>query len=465
MPTLNNAMYIGLSGMRASQIGLNVTGQNISNVNAEGYTRQTVKLEANAPIRINNQVFGTGVNIKEISRYRDAFIDRQYRNENGRMGDLSKQSESLSLIEGVINEPSDSGLQNVIKNFFNSLQDLAGNPESSSIRVTVREQGRALGWMFQQVHNQLEKISESKNFEITDRVSQINSILDRIAALNVEIGKTEGLGQQANDLRDTRDNLLDDLSGLVDMSVTEDPANGSATVSINGQAFVVQGEALHLEAQSSNQDGKEVVRVINPTNKLEIEFTSGELAGMMAVRDKIVPTIQDNLDILAKSIIDSVNAIHIKGYGLQGNRLSAPTGLKFFEGTDSSTIQLSFAIENDPGNIAASLSGEPGDNSNALAMAQLRNERLLNNNSFSFEDFLGGVVSTFGLETVNVQERLDNQERLTQHVENFRESMFGVNLDEELANLIRFEKAFGASARLITTVADMMDIVVNLGRY
>lgn len=465
MATLSNAMYIGLSGLKANQMGLNVTGQNISNVNTTGYTRQKVVLEANNPITINKHVFGTGVNVQAIARFRDSFIDRQYRSENGSLGNLYKQAESLSLLEGILNEPSDTGLHNSIKNFFNSLQDLAGNPESSSVRVTVREQGRAMARMFQQVQSQLDQVRNSKNFEITDRVTQINSILDRIGSLNVEIGKTEALGRQANDLRDGRDNLLDELSGLVDMSVTEDPLNGSATVSINGQAFVVQGKVLHLKAESQNVDGSEMIRVINPTNNLEMTFSSGELAGMLYIRDTVVPKLQADLDILAKSIIDNVNAIHMQGYGLQGNRSTPPTNIKFFEGTGAASMQLSFAIENDPGNIAASLTGEPGDNSNALALAQLRGARVLSNDSFTFEDFLGGMISTFGLETVNVMERMDNQERLTQHLLNFRESMNGVNLDEELMFLIRYQKAFGASARVLTTVADMMDIVVNLGRY
>jgi flagellar hook-associated protein 1 len=465
MPTINNAMYIGLSGLKASQMGLNVTGQNIANINTEGYTRQKAILESNDPIIVNQNVFGTGVNLGEITRTRDAFIDNQYRSENGLRSDLDKQAESLDLIEGVINEPSDTGLQNSIINFFNSLQDLATNPESSSVRTTVREQGRAMARMFQQVGTQLNKIADNKNFEIIDSVSEANSILQRVASLNVEIGKTEALGRQANDLRDSRDLLLDKLSGLVDVTTTEDKFNGSVIVSINGQAFVVQGEYLQLKTESRNIDGVEKVRVINPTNNVEMEFGSGELHGMIEVRDRIVPDLQAQLDELAGAIIDNVNTIHKQGYGLQGSRETAPTGIDFFDGTDAASIKLSFDIENDPGNIAASLSGEPGDNSNSLALAQLRNTPVLNNDTFTFEDYLGGMISTFGLETVSVKERLDNQEKLTEHLENFRESLSGVNLDEELTNLVVFQKAFGANARLLTTVTEMLDIVVNLGRY
>ncbi|MCE5270081.1 flagellar hook-associated protein FlgK [bacterium] len=465
MPTINNAMYIGLSGLKASQMGLNVAGQNIANVNTEGYTRQKIVLEANRPIIINKGVFGTGVNLAEVSRTRDAFIDRQFRNENALQGDLDKQAQSLELIEGVINEPSDTGLSNAIKNFFNSLQDLSTNPESSSVRTTVREQGRALARMFNQVHSQLDKIKDNKNFEIIDDVAEVNSILERVASLNVEIGKTEALGRQANDLRDSRDLLLDKLSGLVDMTTSEDPNNGSVVVSINGQAFVVQSEVLKLKTEAENINGTEKVRVLNPTNNVEMKFSSGELNGLIEVRDRIVPELQGKLDELAKSIIDNVNTIHRKGYGLQGSRETPPTGINFFDGDDAASIQLSFDIENDPGNIAASSNGEPGDNSNSLAIAQLRNTRVLNNNTFTFEDYLGGMISTFGLETVSVKERLDNQEKLTEHLQNTRESLSGVNLDEELTNLVVFQKAFGANARILTTVNEMMDIVINLGKY
>jgi flagellar hook-associated protein 1 len=464
MPTLNNALFIGLSGLKANQMGLNVTGQNIANVNTEGYTRQKLILQTNKPLVMPRAIFGTGVGVSEVARYRDAFIDRQFRSENELLGSLDKQTESLKLIESVVNEPSDTGLQNALNNFFNSLQDLSAAPESSSVRTTVREQGRALAGMFTQMRSQLDKIRDNKNFEIIDRVAEINSILERVGSLNGEIGKTEALGRQANDLRDSRDKLLDDLSKIVDMQATEDPANGSVTVTVAGQAFVVLSEVLELKTESKNIDGQEIVQVISPTENKPLSFTSGQMSGMMEVRDRIVPNIQKQMDELAASVISEVNDVHRQGYGLKGSRSNPPTGIDFFSGTDSRTISLSSEIANDPGNIAASKTGEPGDNSNVLELAQLRNKRVLNGNSFTFEDYLGGMVSSFGLETLSVKEGLDNQQRLVDSLTNFRESLNGVNMDEELTALIRFQQAFGANARVISTVSQMMDLVVNLGQ-
>ncbi|MEA1996906.1 MAG: flagellar hook-associated protein FlgK [Gemmatimonadota bacterium] len=465
MPTLNNVLNIGLSGLKSNQVGLNVTGQNIANINTEGYTRQQLVLESAKQIVVGNQAYGTGVNLQAIARFRDAFIDRQFREENETMGSLEKQAESMDLIEGILNEPSDSGLHEMIKNFFNSLQDLTTNPESSSVRTTVREQGRSLARMFNQVWSQLETVRDNKNFEIIDRVSNANEILDNIGVLNVEISGTETMGRKANDLRDSRDQLLDRLSRIVDMTAYEDPENGSVTVSIEGRNFVTLNHVVHLEAEASENDNELLFQVINTTDKEVVKFSSGELHGLFEVRDNRIPRLQTRIDELAQAIINKINDVHRKGYGIQGGRSSLPTGIDFFQGDDAASMKLSSQLESDPNNIAASKTGAPGDNSNALEMAQLRNKGVLNENSFSFEDYLGSLVSSLGLETVNIKERLDNQDRMVQHLKNFRESIIGVNLDEELINMIRYQKAFGANARMLSTVNEMMEVVVQLGRY
>jgi len=465
MATLTNALQIGLKSLKANQAGLNVTGHNISNINTEGYTRQQVVLNASRPVRLPQGIFGTGVNISNVLRYREASIDRQFRQQSQYLGNLDKQASSLDLIEGIIREPSETGLQNAIKNFFNSLQDLSTEPESSSVRTTVRERGIALTKMFNQVHNQLEEIRQSKNFEVLDTVTEINHILDQVANLNLEISYTESLGRQANDMRDSRDNLLDKLSRLVDMSASEDPANSTTIVTIAGQAFVVIGNAVNLETKSVSEDGVEYIQVLNPMDNTLIKTTSGELHGLLEVRDRIIPSLTEQLDELAAAIINEVNAVHRKGYGIQGNRDHPPTNLDFFAGTNAADMHLSFNLVNDSRNIAASISGAPGDNGNALELAQLRSAKILNNGSFTIEDFLSSMVSTFGLKTLSIKEGMENQQRLVDHLDNFRESLYGVNLDEELINLIRFQQAFGASARVLTTVNEMMGILAILGRY
>ena len=465
MATLNNAINISLSGLKANQAGLNVTGHNISNINTEGYTRQQVELDTARPVKLQQGIFGMGVNIAEVRRYREAAIDRQFRNQNQFLGNLNKQSETLSLIEGIINEPSDTGLQNAIKNFFNSLQDLATNPESSSVRTTVREQGNSLSKIFNQVRSQLDQIRHNKNFEILDTVTEINQFLQQIANLNIEISHIEALGERANDMRDTRDNLLDKLSRLIDMRAVEDPTNSTTIVTITGQAFVVIDNALQLKVKSVNEGGKEVIKILNPTDDRQMKPTSGELSGLLEVRDRIIPELIEQIDELAAAIINEVNAVHRQGYGLQGNRDRPPTNMDFFTGTDAYSMALSPNLVNDSRNIAASKSGAPGDNMNALELAQLRNTQVLNQGSFTFEDFLGGIVSTFGLEVRSVKEDLNNQQRLVDHLDNYRESLYGVNLDEELVKMIRFQQAFGANARIMSTVNELMGIVVILGKY
>ncbi|MEA2062082.1 MAG: flagellar hook-associated protein FlgK, partial [Gemmatimonadota bacterium] len=372
MPTLSNALQIGLSGLKANQMGLNVTGHNISNVNNEGYTRQSLVMESKSPIQVLKKIFGTGVDVTEVRRYRESFVDRQFREQNQRLGNLAKQSKSLDLVEGILNEPSDTGLHNAIKNFFNSLQDLSVNPESSSVRTTVREEGRSLSRIFNQTNNQLESIRHGKNFEITDTVTKVNQIMDQIGLLNVEIGQIEALGRQANDMRDSRDQLLDKLSKLVDITAVEDPANSTIIVSISGIAMVVMGDVNHLEAESVSEQGKEYIKVTNPLDDQPMKISGGELAGLFEIRDKILPELIEDIDKLAGAMITEINSVHRQGYGLKGNRSYVPTDIDFFQGENAGDMALSYEISSDPGNIATSKSGAPGDNENALALAQLR---------------------------------------------------------------------------------------------
>ena len=465
MPTLNNAMNLALTGLKAGQMGLNVAGHNISNVNTEGYTRQELVQQAASPVTINKFSFGTGVDILDISRTRDAFVDDQYRSRNEELGNFQKQAESLSLIEGLINEPSDTSLHNTIKNFFNSMQDLATNPESSSVRATVREQGRAMTTMFNQISNGLQNLQESKNFEITDIVDGINERLRKLSELNLDIARSSAPGRTNNDLADQRDVLLDELSGMVDMNSFEDPATGTVTVTISGQAFVVNGNYLQLETDIDYVNDQQFVKVLNPTDKSEMPISSGELYGLLQIRDETIPDLISELDTLASSIIESVNEIHREGYGIQGSRASIPTNLDFFDGTDASTISLSYEILSDPSNIAASADGKPGDNSNALAIAQLRNAEILNNDSFTFEDYLAGMVSSLGLEAESMYSKVDTQQVLVNSLQNYREQLFGVNMDEELTNLIKYQQSFNAAARVITTVNELMGVVVRLGQF
>jgi len=259
--------------------------------------------------------------------------------------------------------------------------------------------------------------------------------------------------------------LLDDLSRIVDISADEDPANGTFTVSISGQSFVVISDVTHLEAKSVNVDGKEEIRIFNPEAKTEIQIRGGELHGLVEIRDNLIPGIQEDLDVLARAIIDEINAVHREGYGLQGSRTSPPTGIDFFQGEDARSIELSDLINNDPGNIAASAGGAAGDNVNALEMAMLRNKGVLSGGRFTFEDYLASTVSSFGLQSDTIKQRLENQEILVEHLYNFRESVVGVNLDEELVSLIQFQNAFGANARVISTTNEMMGVVVRLGQY
>ncbi|MCR4397980.1 MAG: flagellar hook-associated protein FlgK, partial [Firmicutes bacterium] len=366
--------------------------------------------------------------------------DMQLRTEMKKLGQYSTMSNALEEIEVVLNEPSESGLRSVLDAFWASLQELHANPESDAVRRTVRERAVTMADAINHMYRQLTDMQSDTDLSIRSKVEQINSLAEQISELNDEITRARASGDRANDLMDRRDVILDSLSKLIDIRVAENES-GWVRVTVGGIPLVeVNGTApIRVEQGASG-----FAELVWAGSGLEVAVTSGEIVGHMVVRDEILEQLKSDLNALAASIISEVNAQHALGFDYHGN-----PGGAFFKGTDAITIAIDDAIAADVALIAASSTGQVGDGSNALAMAQLKHKLTMRDDptappSATWDDFIRGITARIGVDADHAIKMAENEEWLITEIENRRQSISGVSLDEEMTNMIRFQHAYEA---------------------
>lgn len=459
-------LHIGVRALKAQQRALDVIGHNIANVNTEGYSRQRAELATTTPhtmpsmynIKQAGQV-GTGVEVTQILRIRESFIDERLRDNASLLGEWEQRSKALDEIETIFNEPTDDSLRKALDKFWGSLQELHNNPENGAVRANLRESAGALTDLFSAYHSQLKEYQSALNESVKNQVNQINTIAQRIADLNQNISAVHSTGENANDLMDKRDLLLDQLSKMVNIKVNYDN-RGNANVSIGGFALVSGEDYTQLKYEvDSKKNGYVAVKWAATDNPLQLQ--SGELKGILDSRDTIAQTYVDQLNDMARNFIREFNHIHQSGYGLNGS-----TGIEFFKGTDAATIRVSDAILdpiNGTNNIAAALSPNlEADGGNAQRLSDLMHKGMLSEDKVSMNDYWGGIITKLGIDSQRATRLMNNSSTINHQLSQQRQSVSAVSLDEEMANLIVFQQAYNAAAKTIATQAEMLETLIGI---
>ena len=444
MSDLMRILGIARRALNAHQAAMNSYGNNIANVNTEGYSRQRVTLKTATPLRTPQGFLGSGVSVENVERIRSTLVDQQIMGEKPSLNQYEFKNDALQFVEGVFNEPSDFGINRNLEDFFNSFHDLANDPESTAARSVVRQKGVALANNFNRIDRQLRAYQKQLNSELSQNVNEINRITSQIAKLNENIVKVEFGGVQAPDLRDQRDLLVDDLSKLVDVRTFEKEA-GSINVHVGGRALVVDShsEKLSLVTQSEAAAGPIVAFEQDGS---QVNFTNGKIKGILDVRDGNIPDYLSQLDQLAVSIATEVNAVHSGGYNL--NDIS---GINLFDPNTSGAHDFAMSVEvmNDANLIAASnVTGEPGNNNVALAIASLQDGLTINDGQLTFGDFYNSLISKLGSDTQEAGFLKSGYSLTVERLEFTRQSISGVSLDEEMTNMIEAQQAYTAATQL-----------------
>jgi flagellar hook-associated protein 1 FlgK len=456
MPGTFFGLETALRGLRAAQTGVDVTSHNVSNANTPGFSRQSAALATTPPYTIpamNNSTqagqMGTGVIVARIERARDVFLDIRFRAESGLWKQAQVSEQALHELEVVLNDPSSTGMHSLFGTYFNAWQDLANDPSDAGARALVIRSAEGLAAAFNRASRQFTTQQTHLNDQVYARVQEMNSDASQIAALNRQISQVEAIGQQANDLRDRRDLLVDHLAGMAQVTTTENP-DGSINVLLGSRALVQGSTVDSLTTTATGPGGMWEVRFASD-NALAT-LTSGELRGLIDVRDTSIPGYVTRLNQVASDLITATNALHTTGYGRDN-----VNGRPFFAGTDAATIAVDPVIAADPSKLgAADAANAPGNNAVALAIAQLRHTM-----NPTPEAAYGALVTELGIDAQSSRALADNQGALVTMLQRQRESVSGVSLDEEAVNMVRYQRAYEAAARVITTVDQMLDKLIN----
>ncbi|MDR1812161.1 MAG: flagellar hook-associated protein FlgK [Candidatus Fibromonas sp.] len=359
--SLFEGLQVATRGLAAAQLGLSVTGQNLTNASTEGYSRKRIEQSAEWKKDGTYGQMGFGVEVYSINRIRDQFVDRLVNEEYTRYGYYSIKDASYTRIEDIFNEPKKDALNNLMNTFWNSWMDVSNNPKDLAAREILRQNTETMTNQFHYVMAQLRSYKNTINDEIEDRVHRINELTEGIHHCNMVIATTENtIGNKANDTRDQRDKLLSELAQLVDVDYFEEE-NGAIIVSSSGHMLVSNAKNHELgmnRVEITEMDGYQYskVEVTSALTGLPFIPKQGELRALMDVRDVDIPKYEQYMNELAKTMITEVNKLHQNGYGLNGL-----TYIDFFDRDPSklnaANITLAQAIRDDLHNIAA---GEGG---------------------------------------------------------------------------------------------------------
>jgi len=458
MPSLGSILTTAATALRTQQEAINVVAHNIANASTEGYSRRQPILTPLPEERTPSGIFGTGVQMEDIRRVRDPLLDTAFRRETAGLGESQVRAGLLGQVETVLMEPGEEGLASAIDEFFSAWSSLASDPAGLTGRSPVQAQAQQLVDTLNGLAVDLDLLRQDAESEITGDLRRANELIEQIASLNRQIVAEEVDGTTAGDKRDARDLAIDELAAILPTQTFEQE-DGSTRVVTSGISLVDQAHTNTLELRESG--GVYGIGVVGHPGQLPDE--GGSIGGALQVLNNDLPSIRASLDDLAEALVTEINAIHQTGTNPNGT-----TGIDFFDpaGTTAASISLSAEVLADTDNISAGTGGPVGEyragaNDVALALAGLRDEAsgLL---GMSYGDHFRELTSDVGFMVHTANSRAEVHSTLADQAEMRREGYSGVSTDEELMQLIRFQTAYQAAARVVTTANEMLQTLVNM---
>ena len=463
--SITSTLSLAGEALKAQQLALQTTGHNLANLATPGYSRQNVDFVAAPPAFEGGVLLGQGVKVDGIKRIVDQFNEAQLLSLNGNVGYADAQSQALTSVQDAF--PTSGGINDALSAFFGSLSDLANNPSGTAERVSVIGKANALGQSLAQTRQIIASEQQNLDSNLAGAVQQVNNLLSQIASLNQRILSSQGEGQSPNDALDQRQTLLQQLTKLTG-ATTRQEADGEVTVSVGGLLLVGGNRFAALNTDGVNAAGLHQITYESPSEGISLDATSllnqGTIGGIVSTRDNQLQSTLDRLDQFAKTLVDQVNTQHALGFDLTG-----AAGGNFFTPIATTAgaagnVQVDSAIVADPRRIAAAAAADtvPGDNRNALALVNLQSTAFPTLGGLTLQDSFLSLAGDVGSQVQNAQTQSDFQQQLLTQAQARRDSVSGVNTDEEMIKLIEFQRAFESSALLIRTADQMYQSLVDM---
>lgn len=455
MSGLNSIMDTSLSAMFAAQAGLATTGHNIANANTPGYSRQTVLLTPRRPDILSYGAIGRGVEIQGIRRIQDEFLMQNLRSQNARLSSYTSTDTTLYEIENILGSVDNDHLGDSLTNFFNAWGALAQPPIDTSLKQDVVTNAMSLVNDFHAVSESLDDLEADIEKDIGNEISNFNQLLDQVADLNKQIMAAETNGQPANDLRDQRDYVIGEVSQIAEVSVLE-REDGSKDIILGGRTMVARDSVTHFQSTYVETDrGYELSIVTNGSNQ-QVSLTTGKLKGLMDSRDTQINDVRESLDAVAKQLITEVNDLHAQG------RTGTSSGLPFFTGDSIHTIEVNPSLVSNTDMVAMGRSGSDGDAELAQEIADLAKMGSGGPGTKSVTDQYRSLLTNIASQRASYEMRVENQQNVVASLESRKASVTGVSLDEEGANMVRYQNSYNAAAKVISTVQELLDTLLNM---
>ena len=453
MSGLLGTMSIALGALEAQQAGLETTTNNIANLNTPGYTRQRPILEEADPVIQNGMALGNGVDLKGIQSLRASILELQIGDETQQQGKSQALVNAMSQVQTLF--PDDTtGIGQQISAFFQSLNSLSTNPSDTTLRQSVLSAANGVAAAFNNAAQQLSSVSGGIDLNVEQAVGQVNQITQQIAGINSKLNQVGGTSQDYGTFLDQRDNLVQQLSGLIDVSVVNDGSSLTLTTK-QGTALVVDGKSFALTTALDTGSGTQHV-YSQDGNDITAQISGGQLGGLVQARDQSLASVQTQLDSLASGFSQALNSAQAMGFDLHGD-----AGGNLFTTASGSGAAASMTVAiTDPTLLAASSDGTTGSNGNLANLSAVANQAV--SNGLTPTQAYANLVFQAGSAVSDGTTELNASNTMLQQLQQQQASISGVSLDQEASNLLLYQRAYQAAAEAISTVNQMLQTAINM---
>jgi flagellar hook-associated protein 1 FlgK len=475
MPTgLQHLLNVGSESLVNSRLGIEITGHNISNAQTPGFSRQRTEMEPNHPSTYGNLILGQGAKVARVARAHNEYLEDALRRETQNHGRAEAFEHNMSRLQGYFNPDLTATVRSRMDTFFNSLRDFANMPEEPATRINLLENANSLTRTINVAHSSVESLQTDITQELSVNCEIVSQKLKEVANLNREILAMQmGDDTRPHDLEDRRDLALAQLSELIDVQMYKDD-RGLYTVRGAGGQLLVEGifnAEIRVDFASEEKNPQIVCTDFGKTKATVVtnKFRLGKIAGMIEVRDKYAQQVRNSLNEIAFKFASKFNDIHRMGYGR--GEFAEFNGRNFFEGIydpdlePAQQLQVATLVQQDPNAISSAVSAmTPGDNVIANELIRTLNEPLFSNGTATTAMFYDNFVASLGSATMTAKNELKAASVVKANVQTQKEQISGVSLDEEAANMLKYQHLFTASSKIITAADEMFKTLLDLKR-